>query len=162
MNVGETEAKELGFQDKTERSVTAIAQELRLYARLRWPLHNDKYRKDRLADLLRFTHRRVKSLWEGEQTAVPRDQETSAIECLIGHRIGEGLTQEAMDALRASQENYRALEARIAALEAALAHGDEEYVREYVDGYRAFALGQGQGLPGRSTGDGRASDGEAE
>lgn len=107
----------------------AIAQELRFYARQRWPLANDKYRKQRLAGLLQMTARRVKSLWEGEQTAVARRSETDAIEALIGKRIEAQIDE-------ANRDTFRDLQSRIARLEAALFQQDEAFHSDQMAGLR--------------------------
>jgi hypothetical protein len=54
----------LGIEDKPERrEVTAavVSKELKLFARARWPLANDKSRKQMLRRLLEVTERRIKS-----------------------------------------------------------------------------------------------------
>lgn len=61
----------MGIEDKVN---AAISHDLRVYARRRWPLANDKFRKDRLASLLAVSARRIKSLWEAEESAVIREQ----------------------------------------------------------------------------------------
>lgn len=123
----------------------AIAHDLRVYARRRWPGENDKYRKDRMRSLLQITARRMKSLWEGEEAAVPRATETERIESLIGKKIGAPeLTEEEANAVGRSQEEYRALEARIAALEAFFRAGDEEHGGPHLDALRELAAGSGR------------------
>jgi hypothetical protein len=154
------EDKKLGSSNKygapDKMSAAVISRELRIYGRQRWPLDNDKRRKERLAALLNLTGRRIKSLWEGAEAAVPRAHEVSAIERLIGKRIGAA---EEANSVRASQAEYRALEARIAALEAAFAVGDEEFGRAHLDGLRAQASGRGQGFDGGSPANGRPHSG---
>lgn len=146
------EAKKTEFPDV---SAQAISTELRVFSRQRWPLANDKYRKARLKDLLEMTSRRIKSLWEGEETAVPRAHETARIERLIGKKIGAPhITEEEADAVRRSQENYRALEARLASLEALYARFDPELVGQHVAGARAFARGEVGSAVSRGEGDG--------
>ena len=132
----------MGIEDKMN---AAIAHDLRVYARRRWPSENDKYRKDRLRDLLKVSVRRMRSLWEGEETAVPRTHETDRIEALIGKKIGApDLTEEEANAVVRSQEEYRALEARIAALEAFFRAGDEEHGGPHLDALRELAAGSGR------------------
>lgn len=136
--------KKLGIEDKTETTVTAaaISNELRSYARQRWPLANDKYRKSRLRSLLELTERRVKSLWEGEDTAVPRGTELRAIEALIGKRIGPAADGE-------NRDDFLALQARVARLEAALASVDEAFFDPQMAGYRqGLHVGRGGDEPG--------------
>lgn len=138
-----------------EVSAQAISTELRTFSRQRWPLANDKYRKARLKDALGVTARRIRSFWEGEETAVPRTKETERIERLIGKKIGAPqVTEEEADAVRRSQENYRALEARLASLEALYARIDPELIGEHLAGARAFARGEIGGAVSRGKGHG--------
>lgn len=116
----------MGIEDKVN---AVIAQDLRVYARRRWPLENDKYRKLRLADLLGISARRIKSLYEAEQTAVIREHEAEAVRRLLGQ-------QKIEEANRAELE---ALKGRIARLEAALVQGDEEYHHVQMAAYREAA-----------------------
>lgn len=116
----------MGKQDDMN---AVIAQGLRVYARRRWPLENDKFRKLRLADLLGISARRIKSLYEAEQTAVIREHEADAVRRLLGQ-------QKIEEANRAELE---ALKGRIARLEAALVQSDEEFHREQMAGYRQAA-----------------------
>lgn len=113
----------MGIEDKVN---AAISHDLRVYARRRWPLANDKYRKDRLATLLEVSARRIKSLWEGEASAVIREHEAEAVRRLIGQ--AEANTNDLQD-----------LATRIARLEAALLHGDEDFNRYQVDALRKAA-----------------------
>ena len=53
---------------------------------------------------------------------------------------------------RSSQAEYRALEARIAALEELFRAGDEEHYRPQMDALRDVARGQGGGLSGSGEG----------
>jgi hypothetical protein len=155
----------LGIEVKSERlEVTAavVALELRTFARQRWPLENDKSRKELLRKAMRplyLTARRIKSLYEGEETAVPRGSETARIEELIGHKIGAAAEGDA-DAVKHSQENYRLLEARIAQLEAIYARLDPEHVGEQVAAFRAQAHGHGEGPGGGGGGNGPAGNAE--
>lgn len=121
----------MGFQDKPEPAEVsaAIAQELRTFARQKWPLANDKYRKGRLADLLNLTHRRVKSLWEADRNAVIREHEAEAIRRLVGQE-------------EANRDDFKALQARIARLEAALFAQDEEFHHEQMAALRQAADGR--------------------
>ncbi len=116
----------------------AISTELKLYARTRWPLENDKSRKRLLAQALKFTQRRVRSLFEGETTAVPRATEIIAIEELIGRKISA--TEE--DLAHAKAE-YRDM-AQIAAGLWALAHGpNADFFGPQMDALRQAILGEG-------------------
>jgi hypothetical protein len=144
----------LGIEDKTEFSVNAaIAQDLRIYARRRWPLANDKFRKDRLAHLLNVSARRIKSLWEAEDTAVIRQQEAEAVRRLIGQQKIE----------EANRETFQALQARIARLEAALFAQDEEFHQPQMAALRgAVGSGRGGNVASPVGQDGRLETGEAE
>lgn len=112
-----------------------LADDLRVYARQRWPLANDKYRKARLATLLRVSARRIKSLWEGEQSAVIRQHEAQAVRQLLGQKQIE----------EANRDDFQALQARIARLEAALFAQDEEFHHGQVAALRAVA-DRGRGI----------------
>lgn len=118
----------MGKEDKMN---AAIAHDLRVYARRRWPLANDKYRKSRLETLLDLSARRVKSLWEGETSAVIREHEAEAVRRLLGQRAVE----------EATRNDLQDLQARIARLEAALLSQDEEFHRDQVDALRKAAGG---------------------
>lgn len=113
----------MGIEDKVN---AAIANDLRVYARRRWPLENDKFRKSRLAALLKVSARRIKSLYEGEQSAVIREHEAEAVRRLLGQREIE----------EANRNDFQALQARIARLEAALFQSDPEFHSEQMAGYR--------------------------
>ena len=118
-------------------TTAAISTALKLYARTRWPLENDKARKAMLARVLKFTPRRVRSFYEAEKNAVPRTHETVAIERLIGRRI-ETAEQELSDA----RAEYRDV-AEIASALWALAHGpDADYYGPQVDTLREALLGE--------------------
>lgn len=146
----------MGIEANSERrEVTAalVGKELRTFARTKWPLANDKARKAVLRRVLEVTERRIKSLWEGEETAVPRGTETARIEELIGHRIGAAAEEDA-DALRASQQNYRTLEARLARVEALFESVDPEFGSEFVAAFRAQVRGPRRSADASGTGDG--------
>lgn len=120
---------------------------MRVYSRQRWPLANDKYRKSRLGTLLDMTQRRIKSFWEGEETAVPRPAEISRVETLTGIKI---------IAAAADQENrddFMALQARVARLEAALAVVDEAFFDPQMAAYRqAVHGGRGEDVASETRG----------
>ncbi len=99
-------------------SATAISKGLRTYAVQRWPTANHKFRKARLADLLGFTERRVRSYWEAK-AASPRDDEIDAIKNLVGDRLIE---EENRDAFAALQERIARLEGIVLAFETAQNH----------------------------------------
>lgn len=130
-------------KDRTKMSANA-AMILREEAKFRWPsldYHQDRIR--RLKDWLAWSHRRVRSIYNSEDGVVLRGHETLRLQEIEAAQ--KARKQENADAVRASQESYRALETRIAAIEAFFASGDEEHGSEYVAGFRAFALGQGRG-----------------
>ena len=93
--------------------MTALAQDLRTYAVRRWPTTNHKWRKARLASILGLTERRVRSLYEGEETAVLRQHEADAITNLIGAAREREIDE-------ANAHDFTALQARVARLEALL------------------------------------------
>jgi hypothetical protein len=110
----------LGIWDKSEpREVTAVlADDLREFAGRKWPTMNHKWRKARLASLLGLSERRVKSIYEAEQTARLRADEKAKITALIG-RKEEADAHEQAD--RALAERLAELEAQVAFLVEALA-----------------------------------------
>lgn len=97
----------------------AIATNLRVYAGQRWPTMNHKWRKARLASLLGMNERRVKSLYEAEETARLRADEETRIKALLGQQEEVNATEDKALAARLAE-----LEAQVAFLLAALA-GDE-------------------------------------
>lgn len=99
---------------------SAIANDLRLYARKRWPMANDKFRKGRLATLLEVSERRIRSLWNGEETAVLRQGEVERIRKLVGQ---EQLEERNRVAFQELQSRVERLEALLAANMAASDHG---------------------------------------
>lgn len=108
------------MQDKPEpREVTAaLATDLRVFAGQKWPTMNHKWRKARLASLLGMSERRVKSIYEAEQTARLRADEEARIKALIGQE------EDAHAADIALAKRITELEAQVAFLVSALA-GDE-------------------------------------
>lgn len=127
----------MGIEDKNMNAM--MADDLRVYARQRWPLANDKYRKARLANLLQVSARRIKSLWEGEQSAVIRQSEAEAVRRLLGQKQVE----------EANRDDFQALQARIARLEAALFSGDEEFHHPQMAALRAASeRGRGGNVSG--------------
>lgn len=160
INLHQSEDRKLGYEANSEIGVTAtaISHDLKVFARQRWPLANDKYRKDRLAGLLGFTKRRIRSFYEGEETAVPRTRETDAIERLIGKRIGADAE------LEEAQHEYRNLAQLASSLQALLYGPHASFYRPQVDAIRAALLGEGLPAQGRGRDDGardheRAGDG---
>lgn len=138
-------------RERSVMSAVAAAQSsLRDYAASEWPRLNHKGRLAKLCRLLpTWTDRRVRAVYNAEQGVSLRADEQEAVQRLTA-------TEEATNALRQSQAEYRDLEARIARIEALFQHGDEEFGRPQVDAYRAAALGQGQGFQGRGEGNGPA------
>lgn len=102
----------MGSYDKLQGDdlTAALSTDLKTFARRKWPLTTDEWRKDKLASMLRMGRRRIKSLYEGERTARPRFDEVEKIKALIGQERPHDDAPE-----------DRALAARIAALEAQLA-----------------------------------------
>lgn len=123
-----TDAKKLGKIAKPEGrvSVATLPNDLRTYARKRWPLDSDSRRKERLAGLLNMTYRRVRSLWENEATASPRGAELERIQALIAAQEEEAHA-EANEALA---ERVHHLEAQVALLAAALNRQALEQARD--------------------------------
>lgn len=139
----------MAFSPKNEaREVTtAVATDLRIYAGRRWPTMNHKWRKARLAALLGMNERRVKSIYEAEETARLRVDEEVKIKALLGQK------EEADAADTALAERIAHLEAQVATLAALLA-GDE------VAAARNKAQRQGRRSPekGHGAAHGRATD----
>jgi len=111
---------------------TAAQATMREYAGLRWPTLNHKGRISRLSGVLNIGHRRVRSLYHNEPGVRLRADEAAAIEALRLNKI-EG----------ANRDDFQALQARIARLEAALFAQDEDFhsaqmaaLRTSVDGRR--------------------------
>lgn len=123
---------------KGDSSMSAVAtNSLREYAAFQWPTINHKGRLRALCRLLPWSDRRVRAIYNGESGVSLRADEFAAI---------QQLTEGQKDAVRRSQENYRTLEARIAALEALFEAGDEEFGREHMAALRSVAHGKGQGV----------------
>lgn len=102
-----TEPKILEKPSNRGRDLTAATQAiLRDYAGSRWPSLNHKGRIARLAGVLGFGHRRVRSLYQNEPGVAMRAEEAARI---------QALKEEA------NERADLAFEARIAALEAELA-----------------------------------------
>jgi len=129
------EDKPLGNSDKRERHEmnAALADDLKIYARRRWPLTTDEWRWTRLANIVGVKPRRMKSLYQGEPTAVVRQHEADALAKLIRNREIE----------EANRNDFQALQARIARLEAALFAQDEEFHHPQMAGLRE-AAGRGR------------------
>jgi hypothetical protein len=134
MNLQRREAGKMDFHPRTERTeMSAVAQDImREYAGVRWPSLNHKGRMARLAGHLGLTHRRVRAIYQNDPSVRLRADEMAAIEGLRQRRIEE-----------ANRDDFQALQARVARLEAALAHADAEFhqpqmaaLRNAVDGRR--------------------------
>ena len=101
---------------------------LREYACMRWPSLNHKGRIWRLKDVLKWTERRTRALYNNEPGMRLRADEMAAIEAL-----GKlGATNELSE-----------LRGRIARLEAALAVLDPAFCREPADAVRRTDRGRG-------------------
>lgn len=139
----------MGIQDKSEpRKVTVeVAADLRFYAGQRWPTMNHKWRKARLASLLGMNERRVKSIYEAEQTARLRADEEARIKALLGQK------EEADVADQAISERIAELEAQVAFLVAALAGDEMAARRTHPHRQGDSAPGKGQGMPRRRSTD---------
>jgi hypothetical protein len=150
-NIARPEVKELGLSDKSERrevSAAIVGMELKTFARSKWPLTNDKDRKRRLKVALGFTARRIKSLWEGSESARVHTDETDAIEAMIGHRIG------AAAELEEARHEYRDLAQLAASLHALLYGPEADFYRPQVDAIRAALIPPGRGTEAGSGVDG--------
>jgi hypothetical protein len=123
----------LEFRSKDERSeMSATAQlMMRDYAGTRWPSLNHKGRMSRLASVLGFGHRRVRSIYQNEPGLSLRADEMAAIAALQERKIEE-----------ANRHAFQDLQARIARLEAALFAQDEEFHHEQMDALRSAATGR--------------------
>lgn len=95
-----------------------LADDLRAFAGRKWPTMNHKWRKARLASLLGLSERRIKSIYEAEQTARLRADEKAKITALIGQKEEADAHAEAD---RALAERLAELEAQVAFLVSALA-----------------------------------------
>lgn len=109
----------MGHLDNSERREVnaALADDLKIFARRKWPLSTDEWRMGRLSHMIGVGARRMKSLYQGEATAVLRQHEAEAIQKLLRERKVE----------EANRDDFQALQARIARLEAALFSQDEEF-----------------------------------
>jgi hypothetical protein len=113
---------------------------LRDYAAESWPRMNHKGRLRELSRKLPWTDRRVRSVYNGESGVSLRAAEKADI---------ERLTNEA------NQDDFQALQARVARLEAALLSQDEEFhqptlaaIREGANGGRRnHVAGRAEGEP---------------
>lgn len=132
-NLGNAETEKLEFQPKNEREdMSATAQLLlRDYAGHQWPTLNHKGRMARLAGHLRMGHRRVRALYQNEFGVRVRADEMAAIQSLQQREIEE-----------ANRNDFQALQARIARLEAALFQSDEEFHHEQMAALRTTAHGR--------------------
>jgi hypothetical protein len=123
----------LEFRSKDERSeMSATAQlMMRDYAGTRWPSLNHKGRIARLAGVLGFGHRRVRSIYQNEPGVSLRADEMAAIAALREQKIEE-----------ANKNAFQDLQARIARLEAALFSQDEEFHQPQMAAFRGAADGR--------------------
>lgn len=144
--------------NKGKPKMTASAV-LRAEAKYRWPmLEYHQNRIDRLVDWLKWGHRRVRAIYNAETGVALREHEVLKIaEIEAEQKARERQAEEATYALRTSQENYRALEARLSALEALYSRFDPEFSGQHVAAARAYAGGEvGSPVP-RSEGNGPGS-----
>src|SRR5262245_25156100 len=106
--------------------MTAAAQaDLRVIAATRWPRMNHKGRLRELSRLLSWSARRVRAIYNAEAGVSIRAAEAADIASLFN--------EADEDAVRASQANHRALEARLADVEALLLARQEERNRRLLD-----------------------------
>ena len=117
--------------------MTTAQIRLRSYAADRWPTMNHKGRLRQLArELANWTERRVRAVYNAEEGVSLRADEASDIEAL-NRKIEE-----------ANRNDFQALQARVAALEAALLQGDAEFHSEQMPGLRQAAhVGRGADEP---------------
>ncbi len=149
----------MGIDAKGAAMTTAsISTELKTFARRKWPLENDKLRKSLLAGLLGFTRRRVRSLYEGEKTAVPRAAEIATIERVIGKKLGAAAEQEIDD----GRAEYRSAAEIAAGLEALLYGPHASFFGPQVALIRAALLGNRFPPHGGGGGDGSRDQGRDE
>lgn len=132
-HIGQPETEELEKPSSTEREQVPASVQLMMrdYAAFRWPALNHKGRMARLAAKLGFGHRRVKALYCGEQGTAIRADEYAAVAALHQREIEE-----------ANRNEYQALEARLARLEAALFTQDAEFHREQMAALRSAVDGR--------------------
>lgn len=130
----------MAFSPKNEphKVTTAVATDLRIYAGRRWPTMNHKWRKARLASLLGMNERRVKSIYEAEETARLRVDEEARIKALIGQEEEANAAADSALAKRIAD-----LETQVATLMAALAS-------DALAAEGRASRGSGNGSPGRS------------
>jgi hypothetical protein len=119
-----------------DRAVTA-ALSLRNYAAGEWPLLNHKGRLRALSKLLpHWSERRVRAVYNAEQGVALRAAEQADIDALAEEE---------------NRNEFQALEARLARLEAALFASDEEFHQPQVDAFRAAVDGRrGRDVPDAS------------
>lgn len=116
------------------RIMSDVAFALRDFAGREWPALNHKGRMVQLARRLGLGHRRVRSIYQNEPGVALRADEAAAI---------AALRQEQ----RQTDDEYQALEARLARLEAYLRLQDETFHSSQVEGIRA-GIDQGLGRDG--------------
>lgn len=133
MNIAQRKVGNLEKRSSTEheRVSASVQMMMRDYAATRWPTLNHKGRMARLASILGFGNRRVKALYCNEIGTAIRADELAAVEALQQRKIEE-----------ANRNDFAALQARIARLEAALFSQDEEFHREQMAGLRQVVDGR--------------------
>lgn len=112
---------ETPVKSKSEDMSASAQTMLREYAGQRWPTMNHKGRMSRLATILNWGHRRVRTVYQNEMGARLRADEMAAIEALRAE---------------ANKSEFAALEDRLAALEAAFARIDPEHVEPHLAAFR--------------------------
>ena len=119
--------------------MTAAQTDLRMFAASEWPNLNHKGRLRELAKALpSWTSRRVRSVYNAEQGVSLRAGEKADIEALTD---------------KENQDDFMALQARVARLEAALAVVDEAFFDPQMAAYRqAVHGGRGEDVASETRG----------
>lgn len=92
-----------------------LANDLRVFAVQKWPTMNHKWRKNKLASVLRMSERRVKSIYEADPSARVRADEAERIKALIREK------EQADDADRSLTQRLARVEAELTEVRALLA-----------------------------------------
>lgn len=117
----------------------ALANDLRVFAGQKWPTMNHKWRKNKLASMLRMSERRVKSIYEADPAARVRADEAERIRALIN--------QEEADAALA--DRIAELEAQVAYLVAAISRDEMASAGTSPHQSSNGGTGESQGMPRR-------------
>lgn len=123
----------LPSKDRVEVSAPAQLM-LRDYAGHRWPTLNHKARMSRLAGALGLGFRRVRAIYQADPSVRLRADELAAIEALSQRQIEE-----------ANRNDFADLQDRVARLEAALVHQEEERPHHQVAALQQANYGRRRG-----------------